>query len=64
MDGRAVVVQESGQECFVAAGAAADLVRRFQERDVQSCLGEQGGGSEPVGTPPTTTADVIGCPST
>ncbi|MEU6773796.1 hypothetical protein [Streptomyces sp. NPDC046759] len=37
-DARAVAVDETRHDGLVAPGACADLVRRFQERDVESAL--------------------------
>lgn len=42
-------MQEAGQDGLVAAGAAADLVRGFEECDLEARLREQGRGGEPVG---------------
>ena len=46
---RAVVVQQARHDGLARASAAADLVGRFQHRDLHTLFREGDGGSEPVG---------------
>lgn len=49
MKRRAMIVQQSGQDRFAAAGAAAHLSCGLEHGDFQTCPGQHDGGGEPVG---------------